>query len=367
MNPKLNNRLTRLRQSFGEKDIDTILISQQENRYYFSGFDGTAGFLLITKGDSILATDFRYWEQAKKQATDFELFQITSDIEDWLPKLLNGLNVKNIGFEDNHLSFAAYNRLENIFSKLKPPINLIPLGALIDLQRAIKEPREIELIKNTVSLADDAIAYFIKIIKTGMSELEVAWETEKYLRENGSQALPFDLIVASGPNSALPHAQPTEKKIKQGEPVLIDLGAKAQNYVSDLSRTICLGQMDNTFEKVYSVVLRAQQAAIEGIYSGMNAHQADSLARDVITNCGYGKQFGHSLGHGLGLMVHEEPLLKHDSKKELIDNMVFTIEPGIYIPGWGGVRLEDTVMLENGKIKVLSQAEKYDMGSFNVK
>jgi len=364
MTQRLECRLKKLRKGLVDKNCEAILISRPENIYYLAGFDGTAGFLLITKEDNILAADFRYLEQAERQAAGFKIFKTTGELEDWLPGLLNGLSVKNIGFEDSHLSFSTYKRLVNILENHKSKISLVPLDGLLNFQRAVKEPQEIELIARIVVLADAAIDYFISIVKPGMTEIEAAWEIEKYLRENGSQSLPFGVIVASGPNSALPHAKPAERKIKRGEPVLIDLGAKIQKYVSDLSRTICLGEPHDTFKKVYSIVLRAQQTAIDGITSGMNGIAADSLARGVIEHSGYGKQFGHSLGHGLGLSVHEEPYLRQNYKKNLVDNMIFTIEPGIYIPGWGGIRLEDTVILENGKIRVLSQAEKYDFGRF---
>lgn len=363
MTQQLELRLKKLRKLLVEKDCEAILISQPENRYYISGFDGTAGFLLITKDRNILATDFRYIEQSKKQAAGFEIIQTTGKMEDWLPALISKLSVKNIGFESGHLNYSIYNRLSNIVSALKPEINLVPLEDFIDSLRAVKDQREIELITKAVALADAAMKYSIGNIKPGMTELEAVWETEKYLRENGSQSLPFYIIIASGPNSALPHAKPTERKIKRGEPVLIDLGAKFQNYTSDISRTIFLGEPDDTFKRVYRIVLRAQQAAIDGIKDGTNGLEADSLARDVIGHSGYGKQFGHSLGHGLGLAIHEEPYLRQNSKEQLIDNMVFTIEPGIYISGWGGIRLEDTVMLKNGKIRVLSQTIKYDFGS----
>ena len=363
MTQQLERRLKKLRKRLAERNCEAILISQSENRYYLSGFDGTAGFLLITKEHGILATDFRYIEQAGKQATGFEIIQTIGKMEDWLPGLIGRLSVKNIGFESGHLNFSIYNRLFNILSSFKPRINLVPIEGLVDSLRAVKEPQEIELIARAVALADAAMEYSFETIKPGMTELKAAWETERYLRENGSQSLPFSVIIASGPNSALPHAKPTERKIKRGEPVLIDLGARFQNYNSDISRTICLGEPDDTFKRVYNIVLRAQQAAIDGITDGINGIQADSLARDAIEHSGYGKQFGHSLGHGLGLSAHEEPYLHQNSKEQLVDNMVFTIEPGIYISCWGGVRLEDTVILKNGKIRVLSQAIKYGFGS----
>jgi Xaa-Pro aminopeptidase len=191
-----------------------------------------------------------------------------------------------------------------------------------------------------------------------MTEKEVSWEIESFLKENGSESLPFDLIVASGPRSALPHAQPTERPIQKGEPIVVDIGARVDGYCSDLTRTFYLGEADSTFAKVYDIVLGAQLAAIATLESGMSGEQADRLARTVIEEAGHGKDFGHSLGHGVGLACHEEPRLAPRVSSKLIDGMVFTVEPGIYITGWGGVRIEDMVVLEKGKPKVLSQASK---------
>ncbi|UCG54143.1 MAG: aminopeptidase P family protein [Dehalococcoidia bacterium] len=359
----IDKRLTILRQNLDLKGVESIIISQSENRFYLSGFDGTAGFLFITRQESILVTDFRYVEQAGEQAIGYEVIQTIGRIEEWLPNIIGRLSVKNIGFESDHLSYTIYNRLCNIVSKINSKINLVPLKGLVDSQRAIKEPEEIKTLIKAVSLADAAMKYTLDNIRPGIREFEMAWKVEKFLRENGSQPLSFNIIIASGPNSALPHAKPTKRKIKKGEPVLIDLGAVFGKYTSDISRTIFLGKADDIFKRVYDIVLRAQQAAIEGIKSGMDGTQADNLARDLIEHSGYGRQFGHSLGHGLGLSIHEEPYLRQNSAEKLNNNMVFTIEPGIYIPGWGGVRLEDTVMLENGKIKVLSRSEKTDFWS----
>jgi Xaa-Pro aminopeptidase len=191
-----------------------------------------------------------------------------------------------------------------------------------------------------------------------MTEKQAAWEIEKSLRENGSQAVPFDIIVASGPNAALPHAKPSDRPIKSGEPIVIDMGARYGGYASDLSRTICLGSPDDTFKKVYNVVLDAQTAAMSIIKEGMTGQQADSSARAVIEQVGYGEAFGHALGHGIGLAPHESPRLGPASTDLITSGMVFTVEPGIYLLGWGGVRIEDTVIMEEGKTKAISKARK---------
>jgi len=352
------NRLKKLRQSFAEKEIDSIFVSQPENRYYLSGFDGSSGFLLITPQNAILATDFRYIEQARTQAPDYEIFRITNDIADWLPGLVTDLNPGRLGFEAGHITFALYRQLTDIQNNAQSRLRLVPVDELVEAIRAVKEPEEIELIGKVVEATDTAFEYIEDMIQIGMSEKEVAWEIEKFLREKGSQTPPFDIIVASGPNAALPHAKPSQRAIRSGEPIVIDLGARIDGYSSDLSRTICLGDHDDTFNKVYDIVLGAQLAALAIIKEDMSGSEVDSLARTVIEEAGYGEAFGHGLGHGLGLGPHEMPRLGPGSADKLTSDMVFTIEPGIYLPGWGGVRIEDVVIMENGKARVLSKARK---------
>lgn len=358
MSLKINSRLKKLRQRLAEKEIEAILISQPENRYYLSGFDGSDGFLLIAPKSRILATDFRYLEQAKRQAPGYDIFEIAGDMGTWLPKLIDGLGLRSLGFEAGHISFATYHRIKDILGTLETGLNLVPVDSLIESLRAIKEPEEIELITKAVAIADGAFEYIADTIGVGMSEQEIAWEVEKFLREGGSEPIPFAVIVASGPNAALAHAKPSQRTIRPGEPLLIDIGAKARGYGSDLSRTICLGKPDDTFQRAYEAVLGAQLKAIAQITAGMSGTQADGIARGVIKEAGFGDSFGHGLGHGLGLAPHEPPRLGPNSPDELLNSMVFTIEPAVYLAGWGGVRIEDTVVMENGRIKVLSGAKK---------
>ena len=356
INMKISNRLQRLCQRLAEKEIDGILVSQPENRYYLSGFDGSAGFLLITPQNKILATDFRYIEQAQRQAPDYKIFPISGGILNWLPGLVADLGLKRLGFEAGHITFALHQQLTDI---LKPSrLKLVPQDGLIESLRVIKEPEEIELITKAVEITDNALEYIEDRIHIGMSEKEVAWEIEKFLRENGSEPIPFDIIVASGPNSALPHAKPSSRTIQPGEPVIIDIGARVGGYSSDLSRTICLGTADDTFNKVYDTVLKAQLAAIAAIKKGMTGGEIDDVARMAIKQAGYGEAFGHGLGHGIGLAPHEQPRLGPNSPDKLAAGMVFTIEPGIYLTGWGGVRIEDVVVMEEGKIRIISKARK---------
>ncbi len=354
----LKSRLQKLRQKLAEKEIDAILISQPENRYYLSGFDGSAGYLLITPQNTVLATDFRYIEQAKRQAVDYEIFPISGDIADWFPGLVAELNLSKLGFESGDITLAVYQQLTNTLNRVKSKLRLVPLDGLVECLRAIKEPGEIELITKAVDITDSAFEYIEDMIHTGMSEKEVAWEIEKCLRDKGSEPIPFDIIVASGLNSALPHAKPSPRTIHSGESVVIDIGARCGGYCSDLSRTICLGTADDTFNKVYDTVLEAQLTAMAAIRAGMSGGEIDNLARMVIKQAGYGEAFGHGLGHGIGLAPHELPRLGLNSLDHLADGMVFTIEPGIYLVGRGGVRIEDVVVMEGGKIRVISKARK---------
>ena len=354
----IKNRLQKLRQKLTEKEVDAILISQPENRYYLSGFDGSAGFLLITPQKQTLATDFRYIGQAKMQAPDYEIFRTSGNLPDWFPKFVGDLNFKKLGFESGHLTFATYEQLSDILNKSQPQLKLVPLSGLAESLRAIKEPAEIGLITRAVKVTDSAYEYTENILHSGISETELAWEIEKFIREQGSQTVPFELIVAAGVNAALPHAKPALHPIQAGETVIVDIGAKLSGYTSDMTRTFYLGKRDETFKRVYETVLNAQLTAISAIKAGMTGHKVDGIARAIIEKAGYGEVFGHGLGHGIGLATHEPPGLGPNSSEILTDGMVFTVEPGIYLVGWGGVRIEDDVIIEHGKARVISKARK---------
>jgi Xaa-Pro aminopeptidase len=352
------NRLQKLRQSLTQHELDVLIVSQPENRRYLSNFTGSAGWLLISASKAFLAVDFRYVEQAKKETSDFDVVHVKGDLANWLPKLSSDLGFKKVGFESDHIPFSVYQQLSKALGDGQYQPQLMPTNGLVESVRAVKETEEIKFIAEAVRLADAAFAHAKSIIRPGVSEKEMAWELEKFLREMGSEPMPFDIIVASGFNAALPHAKPSGKVILENEPVVIDLGARMNGYCSDLSRTFFLGGEDKTFSKIYDIVLGAQLAASAAIMSGMNGDQADRLARTVVEQAGYSDAFGHGLGHGVGLGAHELPRLGPGSSDLLIDGMVFTIEPGIYIPGWGGVRIEDTVVIENGRVKALTRADK---------
>lgn len=380
---------------FADYGINAILISQPENRFYLSGFHGSAGYLLISHKKAVLATDFRYVEQARNQAPEYEILRISNSIKDWFPGLLKDTGAKRLGFETEYISFDRYKVLEESIqpgpSKKMPHvrkpivkpgsgprdktieldpknsgvsdaksmgIELVPVIGMVEKLREIKEPTEIEYIEKAVEIADIAFEKVADNIKAGMTEKQVAWELEKALRENGSEAIPFEIIVASGPNAALPHAHPSERVLREGDPVVIDMGATYQGYASDLSRTLYVGIPDDIFKRVYGTVLDAQQAAMSIIKEGTTGHEADDAARKVIAKAGFGEAFGHALGHGVGLAEHELPRLGQGADNKLTAGMVFTVEPGIYLSGWGGVRIEDTVMLVDGKAESISRARK---------
>ncbi|MFA5374557.1 MAG: Xaa-Pro peptidase family protein [Dehalococcoidia bacterium] len=349
-------RLNKIRQHIADNGLDALFVSQAENRRYLSGFTGSSGYLFITQTEAVLATDFRYIEQARGQAPDFKIFQTQGAISKWFNELTSSLSAKKIGFDANDISFSTY---RSVTADIRGK-ELIPTEGLVESLRAVKDADELALMIKAIKVCDAAFEQVASKMRTGMTESEVAWEVEKTMRENGSGVLPFNIIVASGPNAAKPHHQPTSRPIAAGEPVIIDMGASIEGYTSDLSRTICLGKQDEKFGKIYDLVLGAQLTAIATVASGMTGDIADSLARTVIEQGGYGDNFGHGLGHGVGLATHEAPRVGKESKDILTDGMVFTIEPGIYISGWGGVRIEDIIVLKDGRAKVLSKAKKID-------
>jgi Xaa-Pro aminopeptidase len=351
-------RLRKLRTSITKRGLDALLLSQPGNILYISGFTGSSGWLLISEQNAILATDFRYVEQAKGETPDFEIIQTKQELRDWLPGLVSDLGWHKLGFEANFISYDSYHKLSEAIKTKQVNLELIPTTGIVEQLRSIKEPEELGFIIKAAELVDIAFEQAKALIRPGITEKEAAWEIEKFLRQEGSEGMPFEIIVASGPNSALPHARTTEKTICSGEPVLIDMGARISGYCSDFSRTLFLGKADKTFQEIYNIVLKAQNTAIERIESGMDASQADRLARSVVEQDGYRDAFGHGLGHGVGLEVHEFPRLGPTSSDSLANGMVFTIEPGIYLAGQGGVRIEDMVVLENGKVRVLTKAKK---------
>ncbi|MBL7183483.1 MAG: aminopeptidase P family protein, partial [Anaerolineae bacterium] len=322
-------RLTKLRETLTAEGLDAILITQPENRRYVSGFTGTAGVLLISQDQAVLATDFRYYEQVEKQAPDFRLAKVTDKFKTVLPELVHQVGAKRVGFESAHLTVDQHREWQEVAEGFE----LAPTKELVEGIRAVKDEDELSKIRKAIALADEAMAHITDFIEPGMTEKEVAWELEVFMRTHGAEKLAFDLIVGSGPNGAMPHATVSERVIRAGEPIVIDMGAMIDGYNSDLTRTICAGRPDDKFREIYDIVLEAQLTAERSIRPGMTGKQADDIARQVIEKAGYGENYGHGLGHGVGLAVHEKPGVGRLSEDVLQPGMVFTVEPGIYLPG----------------------------------
>jgi Xaa-Pro aminopeptidase len=356
----MNNRVQRLRHALAKHELDAALISNAQNRRYLSGFTGSAGYLLISADEAVVATDFRYYEQSASQAPDFRLHKTVGGFDAWVPPLFAGFGGRKVAFEAADMSVATHKQLKKSLATLpegeRP--QLVPTPNLVESLRLFKEPEEIEALQRAVDLGDEAFTHVAQRVEPGWTEKQVAWEIEKYIREHGGDGLSFDTIVAGGPWGAMPHAYPRDRKLEKGEGVVIDMGCDVGGYMSDLTRTIVLGKPDDQFRKIYDIVLTAQLAAEEMVRPGMSGEEAHMIAHKVIEEAGYGETFGHGLGHGIGLQVHEAPRVARTSTDELKNGMVFTIEPGIYITGWGGVRIEDMVVLENGRARVMSRAPK---------
>ena len=355
----MQSRLANFVAKLPEREVDAILVSGAENRRYLSGFSGSAGYLFISSERAHLATDFRYTEQATAQASHFNVEQVRIGW-DWLLTQLKDSGAKRLGFESQTMTVATFNSLQKAIGEDSDlfGVELLPFSDLTDDQRSVKDRDELHLLQRAIDASDWAMEQVRPAIAEGMTEREVAWRMEMAMRDAGADGISFDTIVAAGHNGAMAHHMPTDYVIKRGEPIVIDMGAKVGGYCSDITRTVVVGEPDEMFHKIYNIVLDAQLTAIKDVKIGMNGEEADKLARDVIADAGYGDNFGHSLGHGVGLAVHEMPRVSPRSQDPLEMDTVFTVEPGIYLTGWGGVRIEDIVILRDDGATTLSKASK---------
>jgi len=363
----IKNRLMLLRKSLAEKDFDTLMVSVEENRSFLSGFTGedtqfdeSAGALFITDSKLILATDSRYELQAKNEAPLFKIICYKEGLSKELPNIADMLGTKKIGFESVRMSYMQYSKMVGELKSSGIQVELVPAEDTVENLRLKKDETEIDTLKKALLIAESVFKHIKSIIKPGMTENQLAWAMEKEMREAGAQSLSFPTIVASGPNSALPHAIPSGRKIRGGEPILFDWGAKLDGYCSDISRTVIIGPPDETFKKVFSTVHDAQQMATDAVKPGISSKAVDKIARDHIEKSGFKGKFGHGLGHGTGLSVHEHPRLSPLKETTLETGMVFTVEPGIYIPGWGGIRLENMVVVRDDGVEVLNKIDPAD-------
>jgi Xaa-Pro aminopeptidase len=345
----MNKRLQKARKLIKEKNLDAMIIIGRPNTIYNSGFTGSTSVLLIGPEKAWLVVDFRYTIQAREQV--FEGIEVVEQQESFyktINELISDNSIADIGFEGNVLTFSEYQKMKISLTKAK---NLVNLEGSVDRLRLIKDSEEIECIQQAVLLGDRVFDHIVKFIKPGMKETEVSAEIEYMMKKLGARGPSFETIVAAGHRSAMCHGTATDNVIKAGDAVVLDFGLIYRNYCSDMTRTIFIGEPNKELKRIYDIVRHAQEAALSGIVSGMKASDADKIPRDIIAEAGFGAAFGHSLGHGVGVEIHEEPRVSAKSEDILTDGMVFSVEPGIYVEGLGGVRIEDMVVLESGKIK----------------
>jgi len=348
----MQHRLNKLRSFLDEQQLDALLVSKPENRLYFSGFTGSSGLLYITGERAILITDSRYVEQAGKQADNYEIVQHGTPFEETLKDIIVKTGSKRIGFESNHLTVQQYKKI----SQLASGIEWHELS--LDSLRRIKDENEIVVLRKAASIADAAFKHILSLIKPGVTEKDIALELDFFMRRSGAEKNAFDFIVASGTRSSLPHGVASDKLLQRGDMVTMDYGCVFENYFSDITRTLALGMVDPQLVHIYGVVQQAQQVALRALRPGIKASTVDKIARDIIVSHGYGQYFGHGLGHGVGLAIHEEPRLAPSDHTILEPGMVVTVEPGVYLPGLGGVRIEDTVLITAGGCERLTVSSK---------
>ena len=316
-----------MRDFLAQHELEGVIIAKPENRFYFSGFNGSSGVLLISMNNARLLTDFRYIEQAGNQAKNFMVVRHGSDLYATLEAEIKQLGLRKVAFEGDFTNWDTYRRLQNIITE--------PFPVHLDELRTKKDQGELEQIRQAVKLADDAFSHVLPYIKPGIKESDIALELEFYMRKNGAEKIAFDIIVASGSRSALPHGKASDKALFEGDFVTMDFGAVYHGYNSDITRTVVLGRASSRQRELYNLVLKAQLAGLAAVAPGKTGREVDMAARMIIAGAGYADYFGHGLGHGVGLAIHEEPRLSPIAEDALASGMVVTVEPGIYLPGVG--------------------------------
>ncbi len=359
-------RVERVRDAMRERDLDGLLVTNPENRRYLTGFTGhdsgadSAGLLVVTSGDVALITDGRYIEQAAEECPGLRVVHRQAELAPLVGRTLAEMAAKRVGVEAEHLTVALWEDFASALGQQAgEDAQLASTRQLVEPLRAIKDADELAAIERAVAITDDTFSYLCGYLRPGLTERQVAREIERYMLELGAEAMAFEPIIASGPNAARPHATPTARELALGEPITIDMGARFAGYCSDMTRTVCLGQPGPEGEAIYDLVLRAQQACEHGARPGMTGIEVDALARGVIVAGGRGEQYLHGTGHGLGLEIHEAPRVsKYASENVIETGMVITVEPGVYVPGWGGIRIEDTVVMTENGARVLTKSHK---------
>ena len=342
----------RISEILKEKKLDAILVSDPFNMRYITGFRGGEGYVYLSEQRQVLLTDSRYTTQARDEADGFEIVQVdgTADYIKRLYGFMQEENVKVLGFEDEHLIYVSVKSLQDGC----PGVEFAALGGALNRLRIIKNEAELKALRQAEHVGDLAFEEILKIIRPGMTELQVAAELEYSMKKNGAVRTSFETIVASGINSAMP----PEKKIESGDFVTMDFGCMIDGYCSDMTRTIVVGKADEKQKEIYNIVLQAQLAALDAVKAGMKGSEVDKVARDIIYSAGYQECFGHGLGHSVGLFIHEDPRLSPKCHEVLEENMIQTVEPGIYVPGFGGVRIEDMIIVKKDGHENLTHSPK---------
>jgi Xaa-Pro aminopeptidase len=361
----LARRIERVRTTMDEKGVDSMLVSHPYNRNYISGFSGedqppldTAGILLMGPDDLCLVTDGRYTIQCSGELypeLGIKVVARTGKLTSALAEQIIARKCKRLGFETAHLIHMHWRALD----KSLPDTELIPIMKLVEPLRLIKDEDELRILRRAIAISDQAFNTVSSRIEPGMTEKQVAWDIEKTMRDLGADERAFGTIVGSGPNGAMAHAIPGNRLIREGEPIVVDMGARLKGYNSDMTRTVFLGEPSDKFREIYNAVLKAHLDVERQARAGMTGVEIDKIARDAIEAAGYGDQFTHGLGHGIGLEVHEGPSLSKLSEDTLQENEVTSNEPGIYIEGWGGVRIEDLILFRPNHVEVLTLADKH--------
>ncbi|MBI3128840.1 MAG: aminopeptidase P family protein [Candidatus Tectomicrobia bacterium] len=353
----MRHRLARLRRAMRENQIPALAVLNLRNVRYLTGFTGSAGACLVTGGGAVFITDFRYRAQAARQVDSAFRYAEHRGGLPGLAEEAKRLRLKGLAFEENHLSYGDYRRLR----KLARGVKLIPAPALVEELRLEKEAPEVSLLRKGAGINGGALAEALAAIRPGVREREIALALETAMRNLGASGPSFGTIVASGPRSALPHGVASDRKVRRGDMITIDFGAVVEGYHADTTRVACLGRPSRKGEKIYNIVLEAQMAAVGAVAPGVSAAEVDAVARKIIQKAGYGEAFGHGTGHGVGLDIHEGPRVAPGSRDILKPGMVVTIEPGIYLPGWGGVRIEDMVLVTGKGREVLTRPISKDL------
>jgi Xaa-Pro aminopeptidase len=342
-----------LRKKLRQLKVNGILVTDLINVKYLTGFTGSSGYALVTRKDAVFVTDFRYQEQAKHEVSGFHVRIERGERAGEIKDLACEYGVSKLGFEDHSVTYAFFKKLA------KKNIRLRPLTGVVENMRTIKSPDEVDCIRKAVLRAEKAFRRLQPSIKAGVTERKLALKLEEFLKDAGCKTLPFGVIVASGFQSALPHGRPTNRVIREGDFIIFDWGGEYEGYYSDMTRTVVVKGKNTARQKeIYSIVMEAQKNAIEAVKPNIKAKAVDAAARDYIKRRGYGDEFGHGTGHGVGLAVHEKPSISWRSRDLILENMVFTIEPGIYLPGFGGVRIEDMVVATKSGAEVLTTLPK---------